>query len=657
MQISSGIVYLTTMACASAAAMAMNPVQEVVPFRGKVDAADVVGGYASTHVLVQLATGIEPARTAEGALTLARKDRRALNEREGQLAHVLSQWSAHEMTRTTPFAFANKELAREFGLDRYYTIRVPMGTDTRAVAAELREFADLIDRAESDGIGGILQTFPNDPSFNLQYGLHNTGQTIEGQAGIAGADIGATHAWDITTGSEDIIVAIVDTGVASGHPDLSANMMTGYNAIDGSSNTSDSWLISHGTHVAGIAAARGNNGTGITGVSWYSTIMPVKVLNLFGGGTETDIANGVLWAADNGAHVINMSLGVPDGISYFENAVNYAHAQGALVIAASGNTPGAPIGPPARWDNVMAVGSTNNRDQVSSFTTTGPELSISAPGTDVYSTYAALFSGDYTFQSGTSMAAPHVAGAACLVWSMDPSLTNAQVRTILESSADDLGTPGWNPQFGHGRVNVHAAVLAVQPLGNDTCDTAIAVGDGVTDYSNSNATTTGPVEVDHCNFFGDSNVQNDVWFDYTASCDGLVTVSLCGSSYSTKIAVYGASCPAGPGEVIACDTVSCPTSTRSQVTFSAAAGESFKLRVGGHGGAQGNGVMTIGCEPLPTCPSDLNGSGTVDVSDLLILLGAWGNCADVADCPADLNGDGVVDVSDLLILLGDWGPC
>ncbi|HRP62048.1 MAG TPA: M12 family metallo-peptidase [Phycisphaerales bacterium] len=190
---------------------------------------------------------------------------------------------------------------------------------------------------------------------------------------------------------------------------------------------------------------------------------------------------------------------------------------------------------------------------------------------------------------------------------------------------------------------------------NNLCSGTILVGEGVTNFSNIGATTNGPNEPNLCNLGGDTQVQSDVWFGHIAQCTGELTMSLCGSSYATKIAAYFGSCPTQPDTAIGCDRTGCPTSTRSELTISVNQGQSVRIRIGGHNGAQGNGVLTITCTPVaPSCPADLTGDGNIDVSDLLILLGSWGPCA---GCPADITGDNNVDVSDLLALLGAWGPC
>jgi thermitase len=361
----------------------------------------------------------------------------------------------------------NAALASRLGLDRYYTVRVPEGTDVRELAAELSRLDGLVEVAELDGIGGWLG-FPDDQYFGLQYSLHNIGQTIQGQAGVPDADIDAPEAWDLHTGTSDITIAIIDSGVSHSHPDLAAKLVPGWNTHDNNNDTDDSWLISHGTHCAGIAAAIGNNNEGIAGVSWGALIMPVKVLDDFGTGVESQCADGVIYAADHGANVGSMSLGYTDGTTYFHNAIIYAHEQGMVLTVATGNTPGAAIFYPAIWPETIAVGATDNRDALADFTTTGPEMTVAAPGVGVYSCWDVLFNSDtYNYLDGTSMACPHVAGLAALTWSANTSLTNDEVRSIIETTADDKGDPGWDEQFGYGRINAYAAVQAA--MGTNEC--------------------------------------------------------------------------------------------------------------------------------------------------------------------------------------------
>jgi hypothetical protein len=188
---------------------------------------------------------------------------------------------------------------------------------------------------------------------------------------------------------------------------------------------------------------------------------------------------------------------------------------------------------------------------------------------------------------------------------------------------------------------------------NDTCENAINVSDGSTPFNNLNANTDGPAEPAQCNFFSYDQVGADVWYKYAATCNGLVTLNLCSSGYDTKVAVYAGSCPT-MASAIACndDSDTCgPGSTRSHVTFTAAAGTVYRIRIGGYQAAEGSGTLTISC--ALDCPADcLDGDGDVDINDLLNLLATWGQ---PGSC--DINDSGTVDIADLLAMLAEWGPC
>lgn len=469
----ASLVLTSTLAAASAAEppelLRAPDAESIARYSGPVAAADVVGGHRSDAILVKLAPGASLC-TVGGAVEV----RGATGTRASAESAVLRDAGAAKSAPAFTVPPADPALEAAIGLARWHRIELPSGTDTPSLVAMLRRSmqqasgrgreAPSLERVELEGLGGILGSnpvMPNDASFSLQYGPHNTGQTIQGVVGVPDADLDLPEAWALHTGGADIVIAIIDTGVSTSHPDLNDKLVPGRNTISDNASTDDSWLISHGTHCAGIAAAESNNGIGIAGVSWGARIMPVKVLTTLGSGTEGDVAEGIVWAADNGADILSMSLGFPGLSGIIEDAIDYAAAAGKVIVAASGNTAGAPIGAPAVYAPVIAVGATDNRDLIASFTTTGPELDVVAPGVDVYSTYDTLFQANtYTWQSGTSMACPHVAGLAALVWSANPTLDAAGVRAILESTADDRGATGWDPIFGHGRVNALAAVEA-----------------------------------------------------------------------------------------------------------------------------------------------------------------------------------------------------
>lgn len=460
------------------ALLAAQPVRYV----GPVDAADVVGGYRSDRILVKLAPDAVIRKRPDG---LAVEGAGTAGTR-AIVDAALRRLAALHARPALDTSAGRIDLVERHGLARWWAIELAPGSDARALVESLQPAlmaaGGPIERAELEGIGGILGTMPNDLSFGLQYGPHNIGQTINGIAGTPDADIDLPEAWALHTGTSDITIAVIDTGVSNSHPDITPKLVAGWNTLNNSTNADDSFLISHGTHCAGIAAAAANNGIGVAGVSWGAKIMPVKVLTFIGSGVEGDVADGVIWAADHGAHVASMSLGFPGSSAIVEDAVNYATEVGVLVVAATGNTAGAPISAPAKYPAVLAVGATDNRDQIASFTSTGPEMDVTAPGVDVYSTWDVFFQPNtYLFQSGTSMACPHVAGLAALVWSANPELSNLEVREIIESTAEDKGAPGWDPIFGHGRVNAALAVeaaLASRCIAADLdCDGAVGPAD------------------------------------------------------------------------------------------------------------------------------------------------------------------------------------
>jgi subtilisin family serine protease len=465
-----------SIACSASASAALGSTGRaeslgVTHYTGAVDAADVIGGYRSDRLLVKLfpgaAVGLDGPADAR-TVVLSNAGRQA-------------RFAARHAQPTFFLGAGEAERESRFGLDRWWTIDFSPGSDVKALRDAFAA-SGLVERVDLEGIGGILSTVPNDPSFGLQYGPNNTGQVINGIAGIADADLDLPEAWDFHTGTNAITIAIIDTGVSTSHPDLTPKLIPGWNTISDNTSTDDSFLISHGSHCAGIAAAATNNGVGIAGVAWGAKVMPVKVLTFIGSGVEGDVADGIKWAADHGAHIGSMSLGFPGLSAVIEDAVNYATDAGMLVVAASGNTAGAAIGAPAKYEVVLAVGATDNKDVVASFTTTGPELDVSAPGVDVYSCWDVIFNANtYVYESGTSMACPHVAGLAALVWSANPELSNLEVREIIESTADDKGAPGWDPIYGHGRVNAKLAVeaaLAARCVPADlNCDGHVDAGD------------------------------------------------------------------------------------------------------------------------------------------------------------------------------------
>ena len=339
-----------------------------------------------------------------------------------------------------------------------------------ATIADLRRRPDVA-FAELDYLAQAAE-LPDDPAWGQQWSL---------------ADIGLPAAWNVTTGSTDIVIALVDSGIYLGHPDLASKLWVNGDEIPGNWIDDDAngqvddvngwhfyqqWTPSgyvpagnadlrddfgHGTHVAGIAAAAANNGIGIAGIAWGARVMPVKVLDQYGNGWYSDIAAGIIYAADSGAKIINLSLGGAAASQTLCEAAAYAQQRGALVVAATGNA-GAAVFYPAACAGVLAVAATDRADQRAGFSNFGPQVDLAAPGVEIYSTWPWL--DGYFIKSGTSMAAPHVAGVAALVWSRWPEWTNVAVSRQITETTVDVAAVGWDPYTGWGRLDAAAAVDA-----------------------------------------------------------------------------------------------------------------------------------------------------------------------------------------------------
>ena len=294
---------------------------------------------------------------------------------------------------------------------------------------------------EPDFLLQAADTVPNDPNWGIQYGLVN---------------IRASQGWDLTTGSTSVTIAIVDTGVDLGHLDLAGKLVAGYDFVNSDTNPQDD--NGHGTHVAGIAAAISNNGAGIAGVSWGAHIMPVKVLNDKAGGSYSNVAQGTIWAANHGAQVINLSLGGGVPSSVMEDAINYAHSKGVVVVAAAGNSGSNFVLYPARYPNVIAVASTNSSNNWAG-SNYGPEIDLSAPGALIYST----ITGGYDYKSGSSMATGFVSGLASILMGIPGNGSPDMIEFQMESTALDIEFAGWDEYTGAGLIQMDAAIQLAWP--------------------------------------------------------------------------------------------------------------------------------------------------------------------------------------------------
>jgi serine protease len=363
---------------------------------------------------------------------------------------------------------------------------------TLAAIKRLRADPD-VEYAEPNYIRRALATTPNDEFYPLQwhYPLINL-----------------PAAWDITTGSNSVVVAVVDTGVLLAHPDLQGQLVAGYDFISDATRAGDGDGIDanpndpgdadsaaggssfHGTHVAGTIAAASNNGLGVAGVAWKARVMPVRVLGKGGTGSSFDINQGVLFAARlanasgtlpaKRADIINLSLGGAPFSQAEQNMFNQVRAAGVIVVAAAGNEANAVLSYPASYDGVVSVSAVAIDKSLASYSSYGSKVDIAAPGGDagdangdgyvdrVLSTRADDSSGQfrytYTFLNGTSMAAPHVAGVFALMKSVNANLTPADIDTLLAAGrlTVDIGAPGRDDKFGHGLIDALKAVQAAQ---------------------------------------------------------------------------------------------------------------------------------------------------------------------------------------------------
>jgi subtilisin family serine protease len=261
--------------------------------------------------------------------------------------------------------------------------------------------------------------------------------------------------WDLSKGSKDVIIAVVDTGVEADHPDLQGVLAPGYNVIDPAKPPEDD--VGHGTHVTGIIAASVNNNEGIAGISWFNKVMPVKALDNSGAGTTYSVSEGIIWAADHGAKVINMSLGNYADSQFLHDAIKYAYDRDIVLIAATGNDNTERPGYPAAYPEVFSVSATDANMQRASFSNYGEYVDVVAPGESIASTYTGK---QYASLSGTSMATPHVAAMAGLIRSRNPELTNVEVMDLMRSSVIDLGTSGHDKYYGYGQIDIYKALQA-----------------------------------------------------------------------------------------------------------------------------------------------------------------------------------------------------
>ena len=442
-------------------------------------------------VAAGIVSSIVPARTAAAQATPASRATPASAERPGEAAspgavqgdttdfapdRVIVQWRdagtatarerAHGLQRLEQLPGRAGAALVTTGGRSVDDVLASLRADPTVVYAE----PDYTVRAEQV-VGTSVTT--NDPRAGDQYSLRA---------------MQVTDAWTLVTGGSATI-AVVDTGVSTVHPDLAGRVLPGYDFANNDTDARDD--NGHGTVVAGIIAAIPNNGIGVAGVTWSDRILPVKVLDSRASGYVSDVGAGIIWAADRGASVINMSFGGGAYSQYVQDAVNHAWARGAVLVAAAGNGGREELFYPASYANVASVTATQREDEFTRWSSYGAKVDVSAPGADIWATDCggcsptSVGSPTYISVSGTSMSSPNVAGVVALMRARYPNDTNAQVVERLVQTSDDRGYPGWDNRYGYGRVNAFRAV------GGSVVAPATLAGDGL--EPNDGLSTARPV--------------------------------------------------------------------------------------------------------------------------------------------------------------------
>ncbi len=405
---------------------------------------------------------------------------------------------------------------------KFKVLKIPKGK-TVPEMVEIYTKNPNIEYAEPNSIARAFMT-PTDPLYPYQWHFDN----------VTYGGIHMEAAWDISTGDPSVVVAVLDTGVAyedykgfEKAPDLATTaFVPGYDFINNDSHPNDD--KGHGTHVTGTVAQSTNNSLGVAGIAFNTTIMPVKVLNKQGSGTAQSVADGVYFAANNGADIINLSLGWPveDGVAYdpgatVRDAIAYAYNAGVTIVAASGNDNEPAVAYPAAYDDyVIAVGGTRYDEAIAYYSNTGSSLDLVAPGGDVTVDQNEDEYGDgvlqetlgkacdapqyafvYCFFQGTSMSSPHVSGVAALLLAQDSNRTPDDIRNILQSTAEDKGSSGWDQYYGYGIVDAYTAltfgtVVSITVTENSSFDYGILpLSPGSTTPTRKNTTELGKTPV------------------------------------------------------------------------------------------------------------------------------------------------------------------
>jgi subtilisin family serine protease len=487
---------------------------------------------------------------------------------------------------------------------------VPAGM---AVEAEVERYldSDRYEYVEPDYPIGAAAT-PNDPSFSdgSLWNLHNTGQA----GGVADADIDGPEAWSTRADASSVIVAVADSGINTTHEDLAANLwknpgeipgngldddhngivddVYGLNAINDTGDVRDDYPVGHGTHVAGIIAAVGNNGVGVTGVAWKARLLTCKMLDANGSGNISDAIACLAYARSKGAKVLNMSFQGPYSLA-LRDAIAAARKSGLVVVTAAGNAgislDKATVYPVSYdLDNLISVAATDRTDQLASFSNFGAaSVDLAAPGVNILSTHNASDSA-YVLKSGTSMAAPHVTAAIALMRAQTPSATYTQIINRLFATVDKPASLAGKTRTG-GRLNLARALssTATRPINDKFAGATIyPVGACITNGSNADATSESG-EPAHAGLKGGKSI----WWSWTAPITGKVTIATDRSNFDTLLGVYTGASVSSLTRVAGDDNAG--SGSTSKASFTAKANTTYWIAVDGRNGATGEVSLAV----------------------------------------------------------------
>jgi subtilisin family serine protease len=551
----------------------------------------------------------------------------------------------------------SRVLKRFQAIGNIVVLELPRGVRALDAVAAFQQ-SGMVEYAEPDYYFYTADVFPNDPSFWKQWGLHNTGQT----GGLNDADIDAPEGWGWANSAPSKVVAVIDTGVRYTHEDLAANMWRNPGESGGGKETNlldddgngyvddvygintvadpttgdpmdDSAPIGHGTHVAGIIGAVGNNSKGVTGVAWGVKIMALKSFNAAGQGSDSDIEECIDYALQMGVNVLNLSWGWYAYSLSLRDALNAARNYGALCAAAAGNYDGvvqgydndarSPFYPASfELDNIVAVAATTSSDLLASYSYYGlVRVHLGAPGGEkgpnlqdpstwtnaIYST-GATNDTDYRYLVGTSMATPHVSGALALLWYWNPVVSYLHIKNRLLSSTDPLPSLAGKCQTG-GRLNLYKALTSANARPpNDAFANAftLSANSGLIFVGNNVEATKETGEPNHAGNSGGKSV----WWKWTAPSSSPVAFTTINSGFDTLLAVYTGSSVSSLTQVAAnrgggyCDS--------SWLTFTPAAGTTYRVAVDGYNGACGTIKLLWTADTTPP-PSEV----TLDASSII----------------------------------------